>query len=971
MDWMYRMVAARHMSADHILADDSRRWLANRVDAADGIAVRDRKMSTWWESTQSEPAPTPLVLPSGRPNTIVTAAAQAQTDAALYGDDGTNGAASSSSSSSSSRDSNDAGQAATRDVTSVVLSLNDVLSSPAFLEDYRAHLEELYCAQGLDFLDEHEVFDNIDPKAYPTEFLEKAKSLYDRYIDTSSENSVSIPDEVRDHVDEVVTIALGFTGIKAEQDAYMWKLKPVFEEARQHVLIHMEGTHFQRFLKSDDYQEMLAVRFEEDLESAGAAALFKSVAWENKEGFKTIRIVVNHTFGLTTNKQLYCQLTVDSRTYRTAPVAIAADESGKPSFQWNTEFQFALLDSTHHVKLEVFAKGLIGDDDFMGRAILPVGQILDIMQSEQKQATYRLLPRKYGDNVVGDLVMSPELLKEEAKDMGHKLIQTDDESTSATADFIRGLVSKKKKRFKADGFNLDLTYVTPRIIAMGFPSEKLEGVYRNNMKDVQRLFEKRHAHAYKVYNLCSERFYDASKFHGRVARYPFDDHNPPSMDTIKAFCIDCHNYLNEHPQNVVAIHCKAGKGRTGTVIACYFLYARLCPTADEALNYFAVQRTKNVKGVTIPSQKRYVHYFDHYCRLRRNGFAAPTKASLFLTKVLFHNYPSFLNRGDVWFEIIQNNRKASKFSSRDRVAISRHPSFSTFVFDFDRKPMLLSEDIRVEFYRKGALGKEKLFQAWFNTRYVVSMQLEAKFRQENKGAAELLRGVPVPIQEHSIEADTDNKADDDVDADVDEDAAEDAEGDIDDSTNGKKKKKKKKKKKFEPKNVGSTIAAATPHGLSLKFDKWNVDKICKDTKNKQFPADFMLEFRFLRNRGAKFSASVGDGVLPRSAETLDQQTIDTVADVSIPDSKHAGSMEAGVHIGDDVKSDVMVERAVAAATQDFQTSIGAADIASASANAEPGADGADGADGASKPHLSKKDKSKTVLKVGKLLSVKL
>lgn len=54
--------------------------------------------------------------------------------------------------------------------------------------------------------------------------------------------------------------------------------------------------------------------------------------------------------------------------------------------------------------------------------------------------------------------------------------------SSSTKNLIKLMVSKKKKRFDYDGYNLDLSYITDQIIAMGFPAEKFESFYRNSME---------------------------------------------------------------------------------------------------------------------------------------------------------------------------------------------------------------------------------------------------------------------------------------------------------------------------------------------------------------------------------------------------------------------------------------------------------------------------------------------------------
>ena len=183
---------------------------------------------------------------------------------------------------------------------------------------------------------------------------------------------------------------------------------------------------------------------------------------------------------------------------------------------------------------------------------------------------------------------------------------------------VRALVSKKKNRIREDGFDLDLTYVTPRIIAMGIPSVDYQKVYRNRIEDVESFLNKRHSTNYKVYNLCSEmrNTYAMTRFGGRFERFPFDDHSPPPLGLLYYFCESAHEWLSQSKDNVIAVHCKAGKGRTGTCISAYFLYARLYRTPAEAMEAYGNARTKNRKGVTIPSQRRFVEYFGHCCERR-------------------------------------------------------------------------------------------------------------------------------------------------------------------------------------------------------------------------------------------------------------------------------------------------------------------------------------------------------------------
>ena len=290
---------------------------------------------------------------------------------------------------------------------------------------------------------------------------------------------------------------------------------------------------------------------------------------------------------------------------------------------------------------------------------------------------------------------------------------------------LRKWVSFNKRRYKKDGFDLDLTYITPSVIAMSLPATGSEANYRNPIEDVVRFFRTYHDHQFLIFNLCAERSYDAEIFNGAVERILVADHNPPLFSLLIKFISCAESFMDNSPHNVLAVHCKSGKGRTGVFVCAWLRYTGFKSCSAESMAYFAARRTgkgaKHEQGVGGASQRRYLAYLDK--AITHGGYRANT---LRLLKVRMYTCPHMDIDGgcDPWITIEQSpgadHNKNIVFSSDEvhghQIGVEKmrkDEAMREFDVDID-----VAGDIRVVLYDRDLATDELTCFVWFHTGFI-------------------------------------------------------------------------------------------------------------------------------------------------------------------------------------------------------------------------------------------------------------
>jgi phosphatidylinositol-3,4,5-trisphosphate 3-phosphatase and dual-specificity protein phosphatase PTEN len=284
-------------------------------------------------------------------------------------------------------------------------------------------------------------------------------------------------------------------------------------------------------------------------------------------------------------------------------------------------------------------------------------------------------------------------------------------------DYLRTKVSGKKIRYQENGYNLDLSYITPRIIAMSLPGEGFRKVYRNSIDSVSDFLKERHQGRFRVLNLSGLK-YNYEKFDNKVYEFFWEDHYPPPLDLIFQACQNIHYWLSLKPDNIIAVNCKAGKGRTGTLICCYMIYCGRLESPQQALKYYKSKRFFKGGGVTQPSQIRYIEYFADIFFQR-----IKTPIILQLVSVQIRTAPHISgNSFKPVFEVVSDDtlRYTNKKITRERQTTINDTWENPVVHDLDviNMELLLQGDVQCFLSHWGILGLHKICRFTFNTAFV-------------------------------------------------------------------------------------------------------------------------------------------------------------------------------------------------------------------------------------------------------------
>lgn len=201
-----------------------------------------------------------------------------------------------------------------------------------------------------------------------------------------------------------------------------------------------------------------------------------------------------------------------------------------------------------------------------------------------------------------------------------------------------------------------------------------------------------------------------------------DHHSPPLVVLIEVIT-SMHEFLQADPANVVGVHCKAGRGRTGTVIASYLLYSKDFDSARDAIDFFNIRRSSTGRGVEGPSQTRSVQYIGLWMRETVSNALVFKPPTFLLKRIIMFPVPKLGLRKscEPYIEVWQNAQISEELGPTWNSAdTKRYHAESSIYMGLEVPRVGISGDIKVRVFNKSLLAKSQLFGFYFHTSMIPS-----------------------------------------------------------------------------------------------------------------------------------------------------------------------------------------------------------------------------------------------------------
>nr|XP_035112555.2 tensin-2 isoform X1 [Callithrix jacchus] len=268
-------------------------------------------------------------------------------------------------------------------------------------------------------------------------------------------------------------------------------------------------------------------------------------------------------------------------------------------------------------------------------------------------------------------------------------------------------------------WDLDLTYVTERILAAAFPARPDEQRHRGHLRELAHVLQSKHRDKYLLFNL-SEKRHDLTRLNPKVQDFGWPELHAPPLDKLCSICKAMETWLSADPQHVVVLYCKGSKGKLGVIVSAYMHYSKISAGADQALATLTMRKFCEDKVATElqPSQRRYISYFSGLL----SGSIRMNSSPLFLHYVLIPMLPAF--EPSTGFQPFLKIYQSMQLVYTSGVYHIAGPGPQQLCISLE-PALLLKGDVMVTCYHKGGRGTDRtlVFRVQFHTCTIHGPQL--------------------------------------------------------------------------------------------------------------------------------------------------------------------------------------------------------------------------------------------------------